>query len=154
MDVARAGRGVEDEVVECAPVGITYQLLQCIARHAAPPQCSRAGVNKEPDGEQLDAILLNRYNEVASLHALGIGAGIFYMEHLGHRGTEDVGVEQSYAMSQFGQCDSQVGCYGALAHTALAARYSHYVLDLRQQLAYLGAWCLPALGGDGYFCVG
>ena len=62
------------------------------------------------------------------------------MEHLGHGGTEDVGVEQSYLVAQSGQGYRQVGCDGALAHAALARADGNDVPHLRQQFADLWAW--------------
>ena len=120
VDVARARRGVDDEVVQVAPVGIAHQLLQCVAGHAPAPQRGLVGVDKEADGEQLQSILLDGDDEVAAVLALGIRAGILHLEHLGHGRSEDVGIQQPHLVAQLDEGHGQVGGHGALAHAALA----------------------------------
>ena len=103
VDVTGARRGVEDEVVQVAPVGVAHQLLQGVAGHAATPQGSLFGVDKETDGEQLQPVLLDGDDEVATIDAFGVGTGVFHLEHLGNGGPEDVSVEQAHLVAQLHQ---------------------------------------------------
>ena len=149
MDVAGAWRGVEDEIVELAPVGIGNQLLQGAGGHAATPESGRGGGDEETDGEQLDTVFLDGTDEVATILLDGIGTLILYIEHLGHGGSEDVGVEQTYLVAETGEGDGEVGRDGALADASLAGTDGDDVLDAWQQLADLGAGSGLELGLDG-----
>ena len=75
-------------------------------------------------------------------------------EHLGHGGTEEVGVEQSHLIAAAGQGDGQVGGDGALAHTALARADSDDVLHLGQHLGRLGGQLAAKLGLHRHLHVG
>ena len=57
VDVARARRSVEDEVVQRAPLCVGDELLEGVGGHAAAPECGRIGIDEEADGEDFDAIL-------------------------------------------------------------------------------------------------
>ena len=100
MYVAGARRCVEDKVVELAPVGIGYQLLQSTRSHSATPESGSGGGYEETDGEQFDSILLDGTDKVAAVFLHSIGTLVLYVEHLGHRGPEDICVEQSYFVAQ------------------------------------------------------
>ena len=149
MDVAGAWRGVEDEIVELAPVGIGNELLQGAGGHAATPESGRGGGDEEADGEELDTVFLDGADEVATILLDGIGTLILYIEHLGHGGSEDVGVEQTYLVAETGEGDGEVGRDGALADASLAGTDGDDVLDAWQQLADLGAGSGLELGLDG-----
>ena len=153
VDVAGAGRRVEDEVVEFTPVGIPDELLEGVAGHASAPQCSLFGVDEEADAQHLDAILLDGDDEVAPLDVLAVGTCVLYLEHLGYGGTEDVAVQQSHPVPQTGQRDSQVGGHGALAHASLAAAHGDDVLHSRQQVGQVRTRCLQALGLDFHLSI-
>ena len=95
MDVAGAWRGVEDEVVELSPVGIGNELLKGTGGHATTPEGGGGRRDEEADGEQFDTVLLDGYDEVATIFLDGVGTLILDVEHLRHGGAEDIGVEQS-----------------------------------------------------------
>ena len=142
VNVGSAGRRVEDEIVQVAPVGISYELLQGVACHASAPHDALLGADEEADAEHLDAILLHRHDEVAPVHVFAVGAGIFQLEHLGCRGAEDVAVEQADAHAHAGHGNGQVDGHGALAHTAFSAGDGDDVPDAGQQVGQVGAGCL------------
>lgn len=48
MDVARSRRHVDYKIVERAPIGLAYQLFECIACHAAAPKHSTVFVYQNP----------------------------------------------------------------------------------------------------------
>ena len=99
MDVTGARRGIQHEIIQFAPVGIGYQLFQRVAGHTATPQRSLIRVYKETDGKQFDTVFLDRYNQVATVHFFGIRTGVFHLEHLRHRRTEDIRIEQTYLVA-------------------------------------------------------
>ena len=84
MDVRGSGRSIEDKIVDVAPVGITYELLEGIACHTSTPERCLVGIDEEADAEHLHSVLLHGHDEVAAVDALAIGTGILYPEHLGH----------------------------------------------------------------------
>ena len=53
LDVAGAGRHVDDQVVEVAPVGVLQQLLERLRDHRAAPDHRRVGVDQEADRHRL-----------------------------------------------------------------------------------------------------
>ena len=73
LDVAGAGRHVDDEVVEVAPVGIAQQLGQRLRDHRAAPHHRLLRVDQEADrhgrdpvcGERLDALAVRRRRTLA-----------------------------------------------------------------------------------------
>ena len=148
MDVARARRSVEDEVVQFAPLRVGNELLEGVRGHAAAPKGGRIGIDEEADGENFDAVFLCGDKELAAVHHFRKNLLRLEVEHLGHRGAEDVGIEQSDLVALGSQCHGEVGRYGALAHTALARTYGNDILDLRKHLARFGTLCLEGLHLD------
>ena len=149
VDVARARRGVEDEVVEIAPVGIGDELFQGVRRHASAPEGSGVWRYEEADGEELHTILLDGLDELSTVALYGVGTGVLYVEHLRHRRTEDIGVEQSHLVTQSGERDGEVGRDGRLAHAAFSGAHGDDVLHAREHLTHLGTGLRLKLGGDG-----
>ena len=92
MDVARARRSVEDEVVQRAPLCVGDELLEGVGGHAAAPEGGRIGIDEEADGEDFNAILLGGDEELSAVHHFGKNLLRFEVEHLGHGGAEDVGI--------------------------------------------------------------
>ena len=134
MNVARSRGQVEHKIVEVAPRGIGDELFQRVAGHSAPPHDGTLGIYKEAYREELYAVFLHREDKIASVDILGIGTGIFDIEHLGHRRTENIGIEQAHLVTLASQGDSQIGRDGRFAHTAFSRRDRNDVLDLRQEL--------------------
>ena len=61
------------------------------------------------------------------------------VEHLRHRRTEDIGVQESHFIAETSQGNGKVCRYGALAHSTLAATYGNDILHLGQEFLYLWA---------------
>ena len=148
MDVARARRRVEDEIVELSPVGVGDELLQCAGGHAAAPERGRIGGDKESYRQQFHAVFLHGHDQVPAVLSDGVGALVLHVEHLGHRGSEDVGVEQSDAVAEPCQGDGEVGRDGRLAYASLARADGDDVLHAGQHLARLGPGLRLELGLD------
>ena len=141
MDVARSRRRVKDEVVEFVPVAVGNELLQCRGCHTSTPKRCRILVDKETDAKQLHAILLNGGDELSAVFLNSMGTGILHVEHLRHRGSEDVGVEQSHLVAESCQRDGEIGRDGRLAYSTLTGAYGDDVLHLRQQVFHIRTWC-------------
>ena len=92
MDVACAGRCVENKVVERTPIGIHDELFERRCGHTTTPKCSGVGIDKEADAEQFHTIFLNRFNQLAPVFLNHIGTFIFHTEHFRHARAENVGV--------------------------------------------------------------
>ena len=73
---------------------------------------------------------------------------ILHTKHLGHRRTEDIGIEQTHLIAQLRQGDGEIGRDCALTHTALARAYGDDVLYLWQHLSHLRTWSRLELGDD------
>ena len=138
MDVAGAWRRVENKVVQFSPVSIGNQLFQRVRRHASAPERSSIGRDEETYGEHLDAVGFDGTNQVAAVHVDSVGSFVLNVEHLRHRRSENVAIQQSDLIPQTCQCDGQVGRNGAFAYAALARADGDDVLHLRQQLSYFG----------------
>ena len=117
------------------------------------PEGSGIGRHEETDGEKLDAVLLYRTDEVAAVFLHGIGALFLYIEHLGHRRSEDVGIQKSYLVAETCQGDGEIGRDCALADATLARADGDDVLDTRQQLAYFRTGSRLELCLDGHIDV-
>ena len=138
MNVAGAWRCVEDEVVKVSPFSIADELLECVASHAATPQGSLVGINKEADGEEFYAVFLDRHDEVTTIDGVSVWAFALHAKHLRYRRTEDVGVEKSYTIAEFSKTDGEVGSDSALADTTFARTDSDDVLYSREE--FVGFW--------------
>ena len=150
VDVGSAGRRVEDEVVQLAPVGVGNELLQRVRGHAAAPQGGCVGVDEEADGEYLHSVFIGRDEELPPVALFGEDAFRLQVEHFGNGRAEDVGIEQSDLVAELGQGYRQVGGHGALAHAAFAGTDGNDVLHLRQHFAGFGPGGLQGLGMDGH----
>jgi hypothetical protein len=60
LDVAGAGRQVDHEVVEVAPLGLAEQLLERLGHHRAAPDHRRVRLDEEAHAHRLDSVTLHR----------------------------------------------------------------------------------------------
>ena len=153
MHVARAGRQVDDEIVQVAPPSLGDELLQRVAGHSPAPHDGTAGIDEEADGQQPHPVALHGHDARLPLHFLHHGAGIFHAEHLGDGRAVYVGIEQADAVALLGEGDGQVGRHGGLAHAAFAGEHGYGVLHACQRFFDLRAGGLPVLHGDVSFDV-
>ncbi len=65
LDVAGAGRHVDDQVVEVAPVRLLEQLRQRLRDDRAAPHHRLVGIDQEADRDRLDAVTLHRLHRLA-----------------------------------------------------------------------------------------
>ena len=151
VNVARARRRIENEIVQLAPIGIGNQLLQSVASHTATPQRCGVGVYEKADGKQLHTILFDGFDELPTVFLYGERAFLLYAKHLWHTRTEHVGVQQAHLVAQASQGNGEIGRYGALAHAAFSRTDGDYILHLRQHFAHLRAWRRLEFGVYFYF---
>ena len=62
---------------------------------------------------------------------------ILHAEHLGHRGTEYVGIKKSYTVTLCGKRNSEIDGHGRFAHATLAGADADDVLHARQKIWFL-----------------
>ena len=91
LDVAGAGRHVDDQVVEVAPVGLAQQLLERLRDHRPAPDHRLVGLDQEADRHHLHAVAIIGSIVLPSLR-LG-PAGDAHHRRLAR--AVDVGVEQA-----------------------------------------------------------
>ena len=121
-------------------VGIDMEIAKALA--------DKLGKELVIQNMDFDAVCLGRNQELATIDHLCKNLLGFEVEHLGNRGAEDVGIEQSDLVALGSKCHSEVGRYGALAHTALARTDGNDILDMREHLARFGTLCLKGLHLD------
>src|SRR3989338_7580186 len=135
LDVAGAGRQVNDQIVQVIPARLAQQLIQRLRDHRAAPDHRRiiAG-DEEADGHRLQTIVAHWRHEMFAVRTRLTGNA----QHGRLRGPVDIGIQHAdtRAFGSQGQCD--IYRRGGLAHTALAARYCddvpHAVHQLRAML--------------------
>ena len=149
MDIAGAGRGVENHVIEFSPLGIGNELLQSVACHTTAPKCGSRGVDKETDREEFYTIFVCRNNELATFYHFSEDVHLLQLEHFGDRGTKDVGIEKSDLITHSRERYGKIGCYRTLTYTALARTYGNHILHLWQHFPRFGARRLSGLYAYG-----
>ena len=130
LDVAGAGRHVDDEVVDLAPVRVLQQLLERLRDHRAAPDHRRVLVDHEADRHRLHAVRLHRLERLAVVGLRAAGDA----EHRRLRRPVDVGVEDADGGAFRRQREREVHRGGGLAHAALAARHGDDVLHAGHEL--------------------
>ena len=148
VNIARAGRRVDDEVVEFSPIGFGNELPERVGGHGAAPECGRLRVDEEADGEKFHPVFECRDEELAAFDDVCVNLFAFDAEHFGHGRTENVGIEQAHFVALGGQSHGEVGGDGAFAHPALAGADGNDVFDAGQELFGFGALGLSINGGD------
>ena len=76
-------------------------------------------------------------DQVATVFLDSIRTFVFHIEHLGHRRTEDISIEQSYLVAQTCQCDGEVGRDRALADATLTRADGNDILNTWEHLSDL-----------------
>ena len=114
------GGQVRQQEIERTPPGLVDHLFEGADRHGAAPQQGVGGFDEESDRHEPDVHRLGRDDAVSTLlRETASGTYPFYPEHLGLRGTVNIGVEDSDAEPHVPQRDGQVGRDGGLAYPPL-----------------------------------
>ena len=125
--VAGAGRHVDEEIVEVAPVHIVQELFDRLGEHEATPHEGRAFVfDEHPGGHDFQqsvsdtTFVGNDHRLVVAIDALGLQA-VGYAEHARNRESPDVGIEHTDRGAAGCESCGEVDRDGTLADTTLAA---------------------------------
>ena len=123
LHIAGAGRQIDHQVIEFAPIHAAQKLLDDAVQHgSAPHQRLVAGI-EEAHGHQLDAELLERLDALAISHG-----GAVDSHHEGHVGAVDVGVHQAGLVPSEARRHGQVHRNRGLADAALSGTDGNQVL--------------------------
>ena len=133
LGVGRAGRQVDDEVVELAPLDVAQELLDRATDERPAPHDGLAVRDEELDRDRLDAVALERRDLVVGA-GLGLALDAHHQRDVRAR---DVAVEQADAGARLGEGHGEVDADRALADAALAGRDGDDVLDARNELLRL-----------------
>ena len=130
MYIARARRQIDKEIVQIAPIGLLYKLFDSITCHYASPYDSTLGVDEETDRQQLDSKLFGRSHIVFVAYRHEFGTIVFETEHLRHRRTENIGIEQSHTITFLGKSHSQIRRNGRFTDSAFTRRNSNNLIGI------------------------
>ena len=119
LDVAGAGRHVDEEVVELAPADVLQELLDGAVQDEAPPHDGRVLVGQKSHGDDLHQARAHGQLEGDDLLGLGLQLAL-HAEQPGDGEAPDVGVEDAHGQAPAGQGHCQVDGDRGLAHPALA----------------------------------
>ena len=125
LHVARAGRHVDDEHVEVAPVDVAQHLGQRRDHHRPAPDDRRALIDQEAHGHGAETVGLHGPQRVAVRDLRPAGQA----QQARLRGAIDVGVEDAGLEPDRLQAQRQIDGGGRLADAALARCYGDHVLD-------------------------
>ena len=126
-------RQVNDEIVEVAPLHVAQELLNRTTDKGAAPNDRLALGDEELNGDDLDAVALDRLDLAARARLRGAGRP----HHLGNVRPGDVSVEKADTGAALGQGHGQVHRDGALADAALPGGDGHNVTNAGEE-ALLG----------------
>ena len=77
MNIARARRRVDDEIVEFAPIGIGNELFERVRSHGSAPKGGGLRIDKEADGEEFHAIFERGDEKLAAFDDVCIDGFVF-----------------------------------------------------------------------------
>ena len=115
-DVTGAGRQVEQQHVQVAPVHVGQELLQRPVQHRPAPDHGSIALGEHADRDDLHVVRRRRHD-----HVLDRGRAAGDAQHPRHRMAVDVGVHHADLVARGGQRRGQVDRDRRLAHPALAA---------------------------------
>ena len=125
VDIAGAGRQVDDEDVETAPIGFAQQLAQGRGGHGAAPDHGLVGSQHGADRHDLEPEgVVGRENAVVADGGLAFDA-----QELGDGGAIKIGIEHADAQALGLQRQGDIDGGGGLADAALARADGDDVLD-------------------------
>ena len=116
LHIPGAGRQVDDQHVQLAPVHLPQHLLQRPHQHRTAPDDCLVLFHHEADGHHSDAMGVQRFDDLA-IGRCGLALGA---HHPRLRGTIYIGIQQPHLAPGLGQRHRQVGRHGGFAHPALA----------------------------------
>src|SRR3569833_1630539 len=126
LNVAGAGRQIDDEIIELVPVSLAEQLGECLRHHGPAPDHRRLFVDQIADGHGLNAVRHHR------LHRFAIAAfgPLLRTQHAGLAGAVNVGIVFTDGRTFCRLRQRVVDCGGGFTDAALAGRNRDDILDL------------------------
>src|SRR5262249_43235756 len=115
--VAGAGRKVDDEVIEFAPLDAAQKLRDDGVQHRPAPDHGLVAGIEQAHRDHLHALGVDRND----LLAHGGERFLSGAEHDRHVGAVDIGVEQADFVAELGESEGKVDGYGGFANAAFAA---------------------------------
>ena len=117
--------------------------LRGVGSHRAAPHQGVGGADEEADGHQLHVHRIGRQDIVRArcVVVFGVGHVPFRPEHLGLRGSVDIGVEDADAVAHVAERDGEIGRNGRFAYSALARSDGDDMGDAVRRGALLGGLC-------------
>src|SRR5579883_2181132 len=128
LDVAGAGREVDEEVIEFAPVDAAQELLDDAVEHRATPDQGLVAGVQESHRHYAHAVLFERLDAFANRVRRGANA-----HHERDVGAVDVGIEQANLVASTRERDGEVDRDGGFAYTAFTGSDRDQVLDARNR---------------------
>src|SRR3569623_1207907 len=126
LDVAGAGRQIDDEIIELVPVSLAKQLGERLRDHGPAPDHRRLNIDQIADGHGLNAVRHHR------LHRFAIAAfgPLLRTQHAGLAGAVNIGIENTDGRTFRRQRQREVDRGGGFTDAALAGRNRDDILDL------------------------
>ena len=127
LRVAGAGRQVDQQDVELAPLHVLHELLHRLHHHGAPPDDGGVLIHEEAHAHHLDAVPLHRDEDRRRALALDLGPAV-EPDHEGDARPVDVDVHEADAAGppagreHLGEGAGEVDREGALADASLSGR--------------------------------
>lgn len=116
LDVASAGREIEDEVVEMVPGALAQELLDVARGDGAADDDGAVVIEQEAHADKLQAVALDGDD----LLLFVLEGALVAAEHVGDAGPVEIAVAEADLGSGLAQSDGEVGSDGALADAAFA----------------------------------
>ena len=146
MYVARTGGQVKQQVVQFAPIAIVDDLIEEVGRHRTAPNCGAVGIDEKSHRQHLDTVFFGGNNQIPAVLRLSAKRLVtFETKHFWHRGSKNIGVNQSHFVAQLCEGDGEICGNSALAHSTFARRHSDDVLDLGERFGFVVFGCLNIL---------
>ena len=125
LGIAGAGRHVDDQDVQAAPVDVAQHLGQGALHHGAAPDHRCFLVDHETDRHHLDPVIDHGIERLA-VRGVRLARD---RHHPRHRRPVDIGIEQADRPAERRHGHGQVGCRRRLADPALARGHRDNVVD-------------------------
>ena len=129
LNVPRARRHVDDEVIQVPPVGLAQQLLQGLRGHGTAPHHGLVLRYQKTYRHHLHTVGFEWLHGFA-IRAFGSAR---QAHHHGLAGAVNIGIQQAHTRTFGGQGQRQVGGGGGFADAAFARGHRDDVFHLRQQ---------------------
>ena len=134
LNITRARRHVDDEIVELTPIRLREQLIQRRGHHGSTPSHRLPIVDEKPDRHRHESMGRQRLERLA---VAAFGMALEQAEHPGLTRPIDVRIEKADARTLLSQREREVHGDRRLADAALARRHGHDIAHAAEGLQAL-----------------